>query len=163
MSREQVVRRGPDHTRNVDRVLLLTQAALAVALVGAVALTPDPALRSAGRTTLAAIAGTLALGVGLAALVSMRSSFRIVPTPRHDATLIQHGIYRRLRHPMYTSVLLLLTAISLHQPSAAVLLVAGINVVFYLAKARYEESLLLAHYPGYAQYRARTWGVVPGF
>ncbi len=163
MSREQDVRRRPDRTRNVDRVLLTTQAALAVALVGTLVLTGDPTLRSTGRTVLAALAGALAVGVGLAALVSMRRSFRIVPTPRHDAVLIQHGVYRRLRHPMYTSVLLLLTAISLHHPSVAVLIVAGINGVFYLGKARYEESLLLAHYPAYAQYRARTWGVVPGF
>lgn len=163
VSPEHDLRPRPDRTRAVDRFLLTLQATLAVALVAAWVLGPDPAQRSMVRTALAALAGTLAMGVGLAALVSMRNSFRIVPTPRHDAVLIQHGVYRRLRHPMYTSVLLLLIAISLHHPSVAVLLVAGINAAFYLGKARYEESLLLAHYPAYAQYRARTWGVVPGF
>jgi protein-S-isoprenylcysteine O-methyltransferase Ste14 len=33
-------------------------------------------------------------------------------------------------------------------------------IVFYLIKARHEEGILLAHFPGYAAYRARTRGVL---
>ena len=146
-----------------DAGLLAAQAGLALALVGAYANGAKTNLPSPARDVLAlALVLTAALVAG-AALIALWPSFRVAPTPKHDAVLIQHGVYRRLRHPMYTSVLLLLTAMSLHQPSVAVLLVAGLNATFYLAKARYEESLLLAHYPGYAAYRAKTWGVVPGF
>jgi protein-S-isoprenylcysteine O-methyltransferase Ste14 len=34
-------------------------------------------------------------------------------------------------------------------------------IVFYLVKARYEEGLLRAAYPGYDAYRQRTHGVLP--
>ena len=39
---------------------------------------------------------------------------------------------------------------------------AGTLAVLLLAKARFEERLLLARYPEYAEYRRRTWGVIPG-
>jgi len=35
-------------------------------------------------------------------------------------------------------------------------------IIFLFFKARFEEELLLAAYPGYAAYRAKTWGLLPG-
>jgi len=34
-------------------------------------------------------------------------------------------------------------------------------IVFLAVKVRLEEELLLARYPEYATYRARTWGLIP--
>lgn len=156
---------GARHTASrsrKDAFLVGTQSALAMALLLALAATDSPLPAATWRTCLVALLAVGAAAIGVSALVSLRPSFRIAPTPRSDAVLIQHGVYRRLRHPMYTSVSMLVTAITLHHPSVGVIAVAAVNLAFYLAKARYEESLLQRRYPDYARYRARTWGVVPG-
>ena len=104
------------------------------------------------------VAGTL---LGIAASVALRGSFRVRPTPRDDARLVQGGIYRWLRHPMYVAVILIFAAAALSRPSTWVLLTAGLNLALYLGKARYEESVLMHHYPDYAQYREHSIGVRP--
>jgi len=101
--------------------------------------------------------------VGAIALWQLRRSFRVAPTPRRDGRLVTHGIYGFLRHPMYTSVVLVVLGLALVRPDALVLGSALVNLLFYLGKARYEEGLLLDHYPGYAAYRRRTIGVLPGW
>ena len=45
--------------------------------------------------------------------------------------------------------------------SVAALGAAVVLGVFFDAKARLEERLLLAKFPGYAAYRGRTWRFVP--
>ena len=104
------------------------------------------------------IAGGL---LAVAAFVALSGSFRVVPSPHADATLVRTGIYRWLRHPMYVAVLLVLAAAACSRPSAWVLLIVGLNFVLYLGKARYEESVLMDHYEGYADYREGTLGVKP--
>lgn len=137
---------------------------LGVSLLVVHLLRPLPIVLIAPRwlSMLAALVAVAGLGLGLSALAPMRHSFRVAPAPRQDAYLVRHGVYRRLRHPMYTAVLLLVAAVSLHQPDWGVLIVAAANVVFYLAKAGYEEGLLRARYADYADYQRGTWGVIPG-
>jgi protein-S-isoprenylcysteine O-methyltransferase Ste14 len=104
------------------------------------------------------------LWVGLvfaaAAFVSLRRAVKLSPYPRPDARLVENGIYRYLRHPMYSSAVVCSIGLVLVVPRFTVLAAAVGVTVFYLVKARYEESVLLAHYPGYAHYRARTLGVL---
>lgn len=111
-----------------------------------------------------ATAGQLLLSVGLviavAAFVSLRRAVKLSPYPRPDARLVETGIYRYLRHPMYTAAVVCSSGLVLVVPRVGVVAAAVAVTVFYLAKARFEESLLLARYPGYADYRARTLGVL---
>jgi protein-S-isoprenylcysteine O-methyltransferase Ste14 len=110
------------------------------------------------------VALALLIGGGLlavAAFVALSGSFRVVPSPRAGATLVQAGIYRWLRHPMYVAVILVLAAAACSRPSIWVLLIVGLNCALYLGKARYEESVLIDHYEGYADYRQGTLGVKP--
>jgi protein-S-isoprenylcysteine O-methyltransferase Ste14 len=112
----------------------------------------------------AALSIALAVLVGALALAANRpGNFRIVPTPKAGGNLVTHGIYTIIRHPMYTSVLLL---------GAGFAWVAGLTwggfawgvwVALFgvlLLKANAEERALLALYPSYAAYRAKTWRFV---
>ena len=146
-----------------DALLITLQAVLALGLVAAFALTGRAPVQTPWHGIGAAALAGVASAIGVWALYTMRHSLRIAPTPRDDAVLIQHGIYARLRHPMYTAVVLLVAAITLYRPSTSVVAVAAVNLTYYLAKARYEEGLLAARYPDYGLYRSRTWGVLPGF
>ena len=71
------------------------------------------------------------------------------------------GIYARLRHPMYTAAILGSAGLCLLRPTVPVGLAALAVMVFYLIKARHEEELLRRKYPEYADYAARSAGVLP--
>jgi protein-S-isoprenylcysteine O-methyltransferase Ste14 len=100
--------------------------------------------------------------VGLAAIaVNRPGNFNIRPELKAGARLASTGIYRRLRHPMYTSVLLAALAAWLAVPSAWRLAVWLALLAVLVAKARREERYLLQRFPAYADYRARTWALLP--
>lgn len=112
-----------------------------------------------------------ALGVGLfligmitaaAALAVMPArTFSVLPEPRSNGELVTRGIYRHVRHPMYLAVLLCGLAACLAYGSAPkwslLVLLAGVLVV----KIRREERFLLARFPAYVAYRARTKAIIP--
>lgn len=100
---------------------------------------------------------------GILALWEMRTShFSVFPKPQKDATLLDTGVYSKIRHPMYTSVIaggIILTIYATYSTIAlAVLLILFVNQVF---KARYEERLLSAQFTNYTAYQKRTKMFVP--
>jgi len=102
-----------------------------------------------------------AIGVGVlaAALLALRGTVQIEPAPREGKELVQRGVYRFLRHPIYTAIVLCVIGLCLKAPSVAGGL-AGLLVLLFLAlKVRVEERYLVAAYAGYAPYRERTLGV----
>jgi protein-S-isoprenylcysteine O-methyltransferase Ste14 len=104
-----------------------------------------------------------ATALGLWALHANRpGNFNIRPAPREGGELIHHGPYRRIRHPMYTSVggfgaCCAVAAGSAWSIAAAVLLVGVL-----LGKALIEEQWMSERHPGYAAYQARSWRFLPG-
>lgn len=89
-------------------------------------------------------------------------NFNIRPEPRSEGHLIMTGPYRWIRHPMYTSVLLLAAGAStwLADLTGVVIWLALLAVL--IAKARLEERWLVLRYPDYQTYRKGTWRLVPG-
>lgn len=84
------------------------------------------------------------------------------PTPRPDSELVQHGIYRHLRHPLYSSVMLASLGWALLWASIAAAVMTMVLCVFFDAKARLEERLMQTRFPEYAAYRQGTWRFLPG-
>ncbi len=79
------------------------------------------------------------------------------PHPHARNRLVTHGIYRRLRHPLYLSLIVLSLGWAVWSQSWAAL-VAGIALTAILrGKAACEERLLGLRHPDYASY-ARTTG-----
>ena len=99
------------------------------------------------------IAGVLVLGRN-------RTPF---PQPRADSELVEHGIYARVRHPLYTSVMLASLGWALTWQSVAAFAVALSLIPFFHAKARREEQWLRAQFPGYTDYMRRVPRFVPRF
>lgn len=79
------------------------------------------------------------------------NNFTILPDPRHANTLSQRGIYRWLRHPMYTAVLLCGMAVSFGSPSLARWIALAVCAVVLVTKVRFEERLLTARHPVYPE------------
>ena len=77
--------------------------------------------------------------------------------------LVRSGIYARIRHPMYASVILLAWGTMLKAPSPTAIVLALVATGFMVATARVEERECLAHFgPAYARYRTRTAMFLPG-
>jgi len=96
--------------------------------------------------------GGTALGRGLTA----------APLPNAHAQLRTGGLYRFVRHPIYSGLLLMAGAIAVVSGSVARLLVFAALVALINVKARWEERQLMRRFPDYATYLARTPRFVPG-
>ena len=83
------------------------------------------------------------------------------PRPLPEGELVQTGIYGRVRHPLYTSVILVSLGWALVWQSRPALGVAGLLIPFFYAKARREERWLAARFPGYGEYAQRVPRFIP--
>lgn len=74
-----------------------------------------------------------------------------------DHTLIQSGVYRIVRHPLYASLMLMLFGGAvMYRNIICALLTAFVFIPFMTYRARQEEALLLMRFPYYAEYRKQT-------
>lgn len=133
--------------------------------VGAAGLLFGPALAGAPRFAASVAGGALILAgaaLGFLGIRDLDRSISPLPRPRDTAVLIQDGVYRRLRHPIYAGVILLALGWSLLMASLVALGLALALALLLDLKARREEVWLRGRYPGYAEYAAQTKRFVPG-
>lgn len=105
---------------------------------------------------------TVGLAVALLARVQLGANWSDIEAPQilQRQTVVDRGIYRYIRHPIYTGDLLLLCGFELALNSWLVLgLVAMLPYV--VRQALREEQLLARTLPGYAAYCARTKRLIP--
>lgn len=135
---------------------------LQFALIGALLLTSWPAAVPA--LLPAVLALLLGSGVvGVAALAANRpGNFNIRPEPKAGARLVTSGIYRRIRHPMYSAVLLAMLAAVLADPRPWRIMAWLALLAVLVAKLRREERYLLQRFAEYAAYCERTRRLLPG-
>jgi protein-S-isoprenylcysteine O-methyltransferase Ste14 len=145
-------------------LLLQLALILVIAILGALALPAAIAGWPAGWPFV--IQGTLLLGVGGWVVVQgarrLGDSLTAVPRPRDDASLVQDGIYARVRHPMYAGIVGLGLGWALVTLSLPALVVALLLALVLDLKARREEEWLAERYTGYPEYRSRTHRFIPG-
>jgi protein-S-isoprenylcysteine O-methyltransferase Ste14 len=106
--------------------------------------------------------GILSGVVGLLAIVTMKlNNLRVQPIPKLDAELITSGIYNYIRHPMYSSVLLLMLPFVIHTPDQISLALYVLLISTLIIKLSYEERLLVQKFPSYTKYMERTYRLIP--
>ncbi len=83
---------------------------------------------------------------------------------RERHTLVTSGVYRRVRHPMYSAFWLWALAQALLLPNwiAGLSGLVGFGILFFL-RVRHEEELMIETFgEDYRRYMARTSRIVPG-
>jgi len=105
----------------------------------------------------------LALAILFVSIYNLRQSLNIAPQPVNNGELQSGGIYKYIRHPMYTAVFLVTTGIALNSGSYWKFVVALLIIIFFRVKTQYEEGLLKAKYPGYKKYMKSTGRYFPVF
>ena len=106
--------------------------------------------------------GGVALGAcaGLWMTWRQRRPFSVTPLPDAHPALVTDGPYRWVRHPMYTSLLMVVLPGAFGGGRASVAVGVALVAVL-LAKHRFEDRLLAARFPGHADWKRRTGGLFP--
>ena len=101
------------------------------------------------------------LGLALRGFVDLGKNLSPGPHPVRNNMLVTRGVYSRIRHPLYSSLVLLAVGWSVftHSVEAAVGTLA--LFVFLWRKSKVEEIALKKIHPGYDTYMNRTGGFVP--
>jgi protein-S-isoprenylcysteine O-methyltransferase Ste14 len=140
--------------------------AIQFALFGAIAATGllGPAWEGTIRLVTSVIGGALIVaGLALAArgIFDLRAALTVLPHPRPDAELVQTGVYRLARHPIYGGLVTAAFGWGLLAASPASLVLAAVLLAFFELKSRREEVWLVERFPEYPAYRARTRRLIP--
>ena len=91
-----------------------------------------------------------------AGLVAFRRNLTPLTQPRPNGSFVCHGIYARVRHPLYASVILIALGWALYWQSGPALVAALALIPFFYAKTRQEERWLHQRFPDYAAYARRV-------
>lgn len=149
--------------RQTSKGYAFAQTILLILFAAAVLLSPKSYLFDAPN---ARVAGNFLGAAGVLLIVfaflSLRGAIQIAPEPKPGAKLVESGVYKYLRHPIYTGIVFCVIGLFLRTPTIWIGLANAVVIVFVFFKARFEEKLLLAVYPDYGAYRSRTWGLFPG-
>ena len=100
--------------------------------------------------------------LGVWAIIAMRiGNFSVLPTPVADGALCQRGPYSKIRHPMYTSVILFCSGfcVSTHTWFCWLAMLALVAVL--IVKLHVEEFMLADKYTSYQEYSQRTHRLLP--
>jgi protein-S-isoprenylcysteine O-methyltransferase Ste14 len=105
---------------------------------------------------------TLGLAMALLGRAQLGTSWSDIEAPGQvaRAALISHGLYRYIRHPIYTGDILLLTGLELALNSQVLFLIL-LMIPAILLQAIREENLLVRNLPGYDVYCGRTKRFLP--
>ena len=112
------------------------------------------------------IAGFALVGAGFTiavlARVTLRHSYSSTLVIRESHRLITHGVYRNLRHPIYSGVIMVCIGVTVHASSPYGLLIMSALVPIFLNRIRMEERILVEEYGDeYTAYTAGTSRLVP--
>jgi protein-S-isoprenylcysteine O-methyltransferase Ste14 len=90
-----------------------------------------------------------------------KDTLTVMPELRKNASLVTTGPYRFVRHPMYTSVTLLLTGMLIDNFDWMRLLVLIMVLIVLILKINIEEKQLRMRFPAYESYQLKTKRFIP--
>lgn len=104
----------------------------------------------------------LGFSLGLISIFQMKlHNLSIKPEPKENAELIQSGIYKYIRHPMYMSILVFLCPLIDFESNSISLNLFILLIIVLAFKMNYEETLLRSKFPEYENYIGTTKRLIP--
>jgi protein-S-isoprenylcysteine O-methyltransferase Ste14 len=97
----------------------------------------------------------------LLALIQLNTNLSPFPSPKTSAELVQSGLYKYVRHPIYSGILILLLSYGLYTASSYKLGITIILYVLFYFKSGYEEVRLQEVFTHYKSYKKTTGRFFP--
>jgi protein-S-isoprenylcysteine O-methyltransferase Ste14 len=112
------------------------------------------------------IGGTILLALGMIGYIVshfyLRRNWSLSASIKEGHKLIKNGPYRLIRHPMYSSMILVVLGSGLLIANYIIILFTTIVGIAYYIRSRKEEALLREEFPEYDQYAKGTKMLIPG-
>ena len=107
------------------------------------------------------VVSILGASIVIIAILQLNENLSPFPTPKVNGQLITHGLYKYVRHPIYSGIIITMIGFSLFTTSLSRLIITLVTYVFFYIKADYEEKLLANKFPEYPSYKKRTGKIWP--
>lgn len=163
-AKEKTVKlKSPQSFKFFYRYIQITTIGVSIAVF----LTDVPVLFELHHSLALMYSGLAVASIALVLFVTAKLNLGQHYSPCFDAYLpkdiIRNGLYKYVRHPIYTSNILLLTGVLIATGSPWI----GVNLfilsLYYVASAVREEKELSVEFPKYQEYMRHTNMFIPGF
>ena len=154
---------GADTRR--DTVIAWTFVVVQLLLLTVILLVPpgDAWVLSGWASTGATALQWVGIAVLTVGLVNLGRSLTPLPTPVPHGELRTAGLYRLIRHPIYSGIVALTVGAATRSGNVVPVIATIALIGWFMLKARWEERHLEARYPAYHDYASRTPRFVPGW
>ncbi len=105
--------------------------------------------------------GIIGLGLIIIAFFQLNKNLSPFPTPKEYARLLTNGVFKLIRHPIYTGILLIFFSIAVFQGSGYRLLISFLLLILFHFKTLYEEKKLSEKFPEYEIYKKNSGKFLP--
>lgn len=113
------------------------------------------------QTLIGALLGIMGLALAILSFHALGRNFRVYMAPRRSGTLVTRGVYRLIRHPMYTGVIVGFLGYLLLFGSIFLFPLWLAMTILYLIKSVKEEAALADKFPAYEDYCRSSWKFIP--
>lgn len=138
-----------------------TLVALQFLLLAALALFPGAKERPHLFVALAYVLLVLGVALLLKSFRDLGQALTPLPESKEGAQLVTTGIYGYLRHPIYSSIILIASGIVFWKWSVGSLFIALALLILLIYKSRYEDKLLRAKFGSAPKYQKNTGAFFP--
>ncbi|TRO65518.1 methyltransferase family protein [Christiangramia sabulilitoris] len=116
-----------------------------------------PAIIRTGALIIAVLGGA----VLILAMLQLSKNLSPFPSPKTNSELVQSGLYKYVRHPIYTGIVISSFSLALATASVFRILISILLYILFMVKSEYEEKLLMQRYKEYESYKKRTGRFFP--
>lgn len=104
------------------------------------------------------------MGIALVVIssITLKQNLTPFPSPKDNSTLITSGVYKYIRHPIYTGILFTIAGYGVYSENTLRLLVFITLLLLFISKLSFEETLLMKKFPEYKVYKTQTAALFPG-
>lgn len=103
----------------------------------------------------------IGFSISVIAILQLKKKLSPFPTPAKNSKLRTRGIYRFIRHPIYTGLILMTFGYGILSGSVWKLVFAVLLTVFFYIKTVYEEDMLMKEFDEYEAYQKKTGRLFP--
>lgn len=103
-----------------------------------------------------AVVAAAGIALTIWSAVSLGPGLTATPEPVSAGSLVAHGPYAWVRHPMYTSVVMLFAGVAIFFEAPVAGGLAAMLLGYFFLKSRTEERRLRVAYPAYREYRSKV-------